>query len=179
MPMEKLNLRAMEPEDLEVLYKIENDRTLWDVGITNVPYSRYVLHDFISNSTGNIYADGQVRLMIEREGQVIGIVDLVNFDAKNRKAEISIVLEKAYRGHGYAYETLLQLTDYARRTLHLHQLYVVIGADNTPAIQLFKKLGYHESVHLPDWLYDGENYHPAIVMHSLLPSATLAASRTR
>ena len=96
MPMDNLNLRAMEPEDLEVLYKIENDRTLWDVGVTNVPYSRYVLHDFISNSTGNIYADGQVRLMIELEGQVIGIVDLVNFDAKNRKAEISIVLEKIF-----------------------------------------------------------------------------------
>ena len=58
----KVRLRAMEPEDLDFLYNIENDRELWNVGNTNVPYSRYVLHDYIANSTNDIYSDGQVRL---------------------------------------------------------------------------------------------------------------------
>ena len=35
---EQLTLRAMEPEDIDLLYRIENDRSLWDVGSTNVPY---------------------------------------------------------------------------------------------------------------------------------------------
>ena len=61
----EVRLRALEPEDLELLYHIENDRQLWDVGTTNVPYSRYVLHDYIANASGNIYNDGEVRLIIE------------------------------------------------------------------------------------------------------------------
>ena len=54
----KVRLRAMEPEDLDFLYNIENDRELWNVGNTNVPYSRYVLHDYIANATNDIYSDG-------------------------------------------------------------------------------------------------------------------------
>ena len=34
---QKIRLRALEPEDLDILYAIENDADLWNVGITNVP----------------------------------------------------------------------------------------------------------------------------------------------
>ena len=57
MKIDKIALRAMEPEDLEELYAIENDRSIWDVGSTNVPYSRYALHEYIANATTVIYAD--------------------------------------------------------------------------------------------------------------------------
>jgi len=33
--MEKVRLRAIEPEDLDLLYTIENDVSLWNVGTTN------------------------------------------------------------------------------------------------------------------------------------------------
>ena len=62
-----VRLRAMEPEDLDLLYRIENDQELWCLGSTNVPYSRYTLHDYVANSTGDIYSDKQVRLIIENE----------------------------------------------------------------------------------------------------------------
>ena len=63
-PLPTVNLRALEPEDLDLLYRIENDDELWAVGVTNVPYSRYLLHDFVSSSSGDIYTDKQVRLII-------------------------------------------------------------------------------------------------------------------
>ena len=49
-----VRLRAMEPEDLDFLYAMENDKEVWDVGCTNVPYSRYVLHDYIANASNDI-----------------------------------------------------------------------------------------------------------------------------
>ena len=52
----------MEPEDLDTLYTLENDRTVWGVSATNVPYSRSVLIDYITSSKSDIYADRQVRL---------------------------------------------------------------------------------------------------------------------
>ena len=73
----EVKLRAMEPEDLDWLYRIENNPDLWTVGATNVPYSRYALHDYIANSSNDIYSDRQVRFIIENyKGNVVGIVDL-------------------------------------------------------------------------------------------------------
>ena len=96
-----IHLRAMEPEDLDMLYTIENDQRLWGVSATNVPYSRYTLHDYIANAAGDIYTDRQVRLIIENEQQdVIGILDLINFDPRHRRAEVGIVIQQPYRSQG-------------------------------------------------------------------------------
>ena len=62
-----VKLRAMEPEDLDLLYQIENDSSIWHVGTNNVPYSRYVLHDYIAHASGDIYTDKEVRMMIDNE----------------------------------------------------------------------------------------------------------------
>ncbi len=159
----------MEPEDLELLYRIENDTTLWNVGATNVPYSRYALHDFIANSSSDIYRDRQVRLMIENaEHETIGIVDVVNFDPQHIRAEIGIVILGAYRNKGYGIRTLSQIEDYARNVLHLHQIYAIIGASNAVSIRLFNSLHYEQSARLRDWLFDGKTFHDALLVQKLL-----------
>ena len=103
MNLTKVRLRAMEPEDLDFLYNIENDRELWNVGNTNVPYSRYVLHDYIANATNDIYSDGQVRMIVENaEGCTVGMADLFDFNASHRRAELSIVIMRGqYRQRKY------------------------------------------------------------------------------
>lgn len=160
-----IHLRAMEPEDLDLLYRIENDKALWGMGMTNVPYSRYVLHDYISQSTGDIYADKQVRLMMENEkGETVGIIDLTNFDPKNQRAEVGIVVMPSHRQKGYATAALQQLHRYAQTTLHLHQLYVVIPADNAASCRLFLAMEYQERATLAEWLYDGTCYHDAVML---------------
>ena len=155
----------MEPEDLDLLYRIENDHRLWNVGTTNVPYSRYVLHDYIANASGDIYTDREVRFIIDNGvGETVGTIDITNFDAKNLRAEVGIVTLCEHRRHGYALSALLQITDYALRVLHLHQLYAVVNHDNEASLCLFKKAGFIETAQLKDWLYDGKNYHPAVLM---------------
>lgn len=167
--MKKIRLRAIEPEDLDLLYRVENDRELWGIGLSNVPYSRYALHDYVANAMNDIYTDGQVRLMVETEdGEVIGIVDIVNFDAKNCRAEVGLVIERKYRCQGYASQVLRLLDEYAVTGLHLHQLYAFVPSDNNPSISLFGKQGYSTSTELPDWLYDGRVYHPALLMQKIL-----------
>ncbi len=164
-----VRLRAMEPEDLDVLYTIENDTSIWKLGLTNVPYSRFVLHDFMANNTGDIYTDKQVRLIIENEaGEMVGMVDLLKFDPKNQKAELGILISSGYRGKGYAKATISQIHEYALSTLHLHQLYVVIAASNTASLDLFRKYGYQQSGSLHDWLFDGSTYYDAIILQRLL-----------
>ena len=162
-----VKLRAMEPEDLDLLYRIENDADLWAVGTTNVPYSRYTLHDYIATSADDIYADRQLRLIIEdaQETLTVGIADLINFDPRHRRAEVGIVIEHPHRHKGYAKGALEALHDYARRVIHLHQLYAIIAVDNAPARQLFLSMGYHNTATLNDWMLRNDNtYSDAVVM---------------
>ena len=164
-----LKLRAIEPEDLDLLYRIENDTALWNIGTSNVPYSRYLLHDYVANATNDIYTDRQVRMMIENgEGQTVGIVDLVSFDPANRRAEVGIIILNDYRRQGYATATLQQIRDYALRVLHLHQLYAYIDKNNEPSLSLFRKAGFSIAGHIPEWLFDGEHYHDACLMQLVL-----------
>ena len=126
--MKKIKLRALEPEDLDLLYTIENDMSLWDVGITNVPYSRYVLHDYIAQAKDDIYSDRQVRLIVENEdGEVVGMADVVNFDPQHRRAELGIVIQKDFRHAGYAFAAVQEVLQYSLHILHLHQVYVIIN----------------------------------------------------
>ena len=165
----ELTLRAMEPEDLDLLYRIENDQELWCLGATNVPYSRYTLHEYMANSTGDIYTDRQVRLIIENgKHETVGVIDLTNFDPKHLRAEIGLVIERPMRRRGYAAAAIQLLHQYAKGTLHLYQVFAIVGIHNIAARSLFRKHGYEESAHLKDWIYDGTAYHDAIVLQKIL-----------
>ena len=164
-----MTLRALEPEDLDLLYQIENNRELWQVGATNVPYSRYTLHDYIATSSDDIFADRQVRLIVENEqGEAVGIADLVNFDPQHQRAEVGIVIMPDYRHKGYATAAIQALCDYAVRIVHLHQLYALIDSANEAAVSLFKKEGFTTQNILQEWLFDGREYHNALLMQRFL-----------
>lgn len=163
--MKQIKLRAIEPEDLDLLYRIENDMELWNVGTTNVPYSRYLLHDYVANAKNDIYTDRQVRMMVENsEGQIVGVVDLVSFDPANCRAEIGLIILNSYRHQGYGTAVLNQILDYALRILHLHQLYAYIDIDNYSSLQLFKKAGFVVVSEIKDWLYDGVKFHNSMLV---------------
>lgn len=165
----EIRLRALEPEDLDALYHIENDASMWCIGPTNVPYSRYMLHDYIAHNTADIYADRQLRLIIENaDHETVGIADLANFDPRHQRAEVGLVIQQPFRRQGYARVALRHIHDYARETIHLHQLYAIIDSTNTTAIKLFLQLGYEQTASLNDWLYDGKNYRGATVMQIIL-----------
>ena len=164
-----IKLRAMEPEDLDVLYQIENDRSLWETGATNVPYSRYALRDYIAHAASDIYVDRQVRLVMENtEGQVVGLADLANFDPCHLRAELGLVVLPAYRRQRYAEAAVALVLDYALHTLHLHQLYVVIDWRNKAALQIFRQYRFVEGSALKEWLFDGVAYHDACLFQRIL-----------
>lgn len=164
-----VRLRAIEPEDLDLLYQIENDTQLWNVGATNVPYSRYTLHDYIATSSDDVFADRQVRMVVENEqGETVGVVDLVRFEPQHQRAEAGIVIMQHHRHKGYAQAAIEQLCTYALRIVHLHQLYVLVAEDNTAALCLFERCGFQQQAVLSDWLFDGKSYHNAVLMQRFL-----------
>ena len=76
-----IRLRAPEPEDLEVMFRFENATDVWEMSNTTGPYSRFQLKQYIEQTQNDLFADRQLRLMIENGNrQVVGMVDVCSFD---------------------------------------------------------------------------------------------------
>ena len=160
--MKRIQLRAIEPEDLELIYSIENDRSVWNAGITNVPYSRFTLNEYIVNARNDIYADRQVRLMVDNsEGKTIGIADITDYAPRHNRAEVGIIIIDEYRRQGYATEVLQAIREYAGKIIYLHKLYAIIDTNNTAALNTFRKAGFTEECVLKDWLRGTDGYEAA------------------
>lgn len=167
---ERLILRAPEPEDLEVMYHMENLPEMWEVSNVTVPYSRYVLRQYIENCRNNIYADGELRLMIQLADtkDVIGTVDLIDFVPLHGRAEVGIAILENYRRQGYAREALELLCQYAFVQLHMHQLYAYVAADNKLSLDLFEACGFNHKVLLPHWLSAENGYRDVYLLQRII-----------
>jgi diamine N-acetyltransferase len=161
MKYEKIRLRAIEPEDLELLYEWENNNSYWIISNTVAPFSKYTLKRYIRNSHKSIYETGQLRLMIDliTGKQTIGTIDIFDFDPFHKRAGIGILIaDEEQRRKGYASMSLRCLTDYCFKTLQLHQLWCNILANNCESIELFQKLGFTQIGIKKGWVKTAEGY---------------------
>jgi len=152
---ENICLRALEPEDIDILYQWENDTSVWGVSHTLLPFSRHVLRQFIEEQAKEIYQTLQARFVMEAVGvnRPVGVIDLFDFDPYHLRAGVGIlVYDQEDRRKGYASEALRLLTRYAFEILHLHQLYCNIPASNTGSIQLFESNGFRRCGEKKDWI---------------------------
>ncbi len=158
--MSVILLRALEPKDIDFLFELENDQDLWHLSQTQQPFSAHLLQNYIANADRDIYEAKQFRFAIELSDkqQVAGFIDLFDFDPKNKRAGIGIIIHRKYQGFGFGSAALKLVMDYAFKILYLHQLYANIAIDNLPSIQLFESAGFELAGHKKDWLFDGETY---------------------
>ena len=148
-------LRALEPEDLEFIYAIENNESVWEVSNTQTPYSRFLIRQYLENTHQDIYEAKQLRLAIclYDTFHAIGLIDLFDFDPKNNRAGVGIVISnEANRNSGIGSEALQLVINYAFNQLQLHQLYANIGSDNEISLQLFTKFGFQIIGTKKDWI---------------------------
>lgn len=168
--MDDLNvkLRALEPSDLDMLYRLETDPEVWRVSWGEAPVSRQMLWDYITNYTADVYRDRQLRFMIEADGLAVGTIDITDFDPRNSRAMLGIAVEQAWQHRGIAHKAVSQAIDYCRMALHLHQLAVIVPRSNEASMRLFLDSGFTASGCLRSWLRCGSRYEDALVLQLML-----------
>ena len=156
----QIYLRALEPEDLKFLHTIENDENIWEISNTQTPYSRFILKQYLKNAHKDIFEVKQLRLVIaDSQDKPVGLIDLFDFDFKNKRAGIGIVVQELEdRRQGYGKEALQLLIDYTFAHLGLHQLYCNISENNNASIQLFSQLGFTKVGVKKDWIYANNTF---------------------
>lgn len=161
-------LRAPEPEDLDCMLQFENTPSLWEVGNATGPYSRFYLKQYIETNKNDLYSDTQLRLMIEApDKQVVGIIDLFNFEPYHSRAEVGIVIAETHRQQGIGTLALDLLARHCFDYLGIHQLYAYIDVTNDASRRLFQKIGFEECASLKDWMRTGKTYRNVVMVQRL------------
>ncbi len=160
-----INLRSLEPEDIDFLFSIENDEKFWEVSHTQTPFSKFLLNQYIRNSHMDIYEAKQLRLVIEEQksNTTIGLIDLFDFNPKHKRAGIGILIHKDFQKNGFAYEALKLLINYSFSHLDLHQLYANITSNNSKSLALFTKHNFKQVGIKKDWIFSHNNFKDEIL----------------
>jgi len=152
----RVSLRAPEPSDIDFLYCWENNPSLWCMGSSKAPLSKYVLEKYLETAHLDLYEARQLRLIItltDKPQIAVGAIDLFDFDPYDSKASIGVLIaEDADRRHHYASDSLSLLIDYAFQLLGIHQLYCHVSSNNVESLALFRKHGFVEAGILKDWI---------------------------
>lgn len=166
---EQIYLRALEPKDLDFLYQLENDTSIWEISGTLKPYSKKVLQLYLENAHRDIYDVKQLRLCIcNKNDDCIGLIDLFDFDPKNRRAGIGILITKTEdRNKGVGAEAISLLCNYAFSILDLHQLYANILEENKASIHLFEKLGFTKIGVKKEWVRTNSGFKNEIIFQKI------------
>lgn len=139
---EKVKLRAMEKEDMEMLREIVNDpETEKMVGGWSFPVSKTQQENWYERVVGD---QRNLRFIIEvlETKEAIGLINLVDIDWKNRSGFHGIKLHpNAPKGKGYAKDAIMALEWYAFEQLQLNRLDGSCIVYNIASQNLYDKCG--------------------------------------
>ena len=164
----KLRLRALEPSDLEMMYVIENDKSLWIYSNTSSHFSKHTLKNFIENSHLDILDHKQIRLVIYDNLNSYGFIDLFDYDHISRRAGIGIVIFERFRSKGIGSLSLKLIEEYVLSHVPIHQLYANISSNNFESISLFKKNGYCKVGLKKDWVFYNNKFNDQLLFQKIL-----------
>ena len=157
-----------ELKDAMTIFRWENDPVHWLVSNTVAPYSLQQINEFIEHGN-DLYADQQMRLMIVSvENEAAGCIDLYDFDPKNRRVGVGILIDDAYRGKGYGHDALEVLTRYCFDQLDVHSVYAEVLSNNPSSQKLFEACGFSLVGTKKDWVWDGQGYLDQMVYQRLV-----------
>ena len=138
----EIKLRTLKDTDLDFLFSLENDKSLWAVSGTTEPFSLVQLANYISHAKQDIAIAEQFRFVIDWQGKAIGCIDLYEYNFEKQNAGVGIVILQEYRQKGFAKQSLTLLIKYAWEKLHLKQLHTGIFSDNKASLALFQSVGF-------------------------------------
>lgn len=153
-------LRALEPEDLDFIYQIENDETVWEISQTITPYSRFLIKEYLESAHKDIFEVKQQRFVIcKTNHEAVGLIDVFDFDIKNKRAGVGILIYgEDNKAQGFGIKALKMIIDYCFKYLDLHQLYCNITADNLASKKLFESQNFEQIGLKKDWVFTNGTY---------------------
>ncbi|EJY6074118.1 spermidine N1-acetyltransferase [Listeria monocytogenes] len=156
-----LKLRPLEREDLKFVHRLNNDAKIMSYWFEE-PYEAFVELQELYDK--HIHDQSERRFILELDGQMVGLVELMEIDYIHRRAEFQIIIDPKFQGYGYAVSATKLAMKYAFHVLNMHKLYLVVDKVNEKAIHVYEKVGFIREGELIDEFFVDGTYHDAIRM---------------
>ena len=161
-----VKLRALEISDLTLLHEWANEPELWEkLGGWHFPYSSLSTENWLRSRDNNNLVGHVFGIETEEDG-LIGTVNLINIDWKNKNAFTGLMIgKKELRGKPYALDTVMTIMRYAFDELGLNRLDGDMIETNNLSINFFiKRCGWIKEGIKKDWFYRKGRYHDKIIV---------------
>ena len=147
---ERLKLRLHETSDVAALQhiygRVDVARFLleepWACAYAEREVSRRMVNTGLSNG-GTALA-----LAVEREGKVIGAVQLWLTDVEHRVGEIGWVFDPDFGGQGFATEAVSAVLELGFQHYDLHRIAAQMDGRNVASARLAQRIGMQQEAHL-------------------------------
>lgn len=138
----KVAIRPLRVEDAATSYKWRNDPEIWRY--TGSKPDKIITLSIEKNWIKKAVADVACRrFAIVVDGTYVGNVYLTDITDQDAQYHIFIG-DKSYWGRGVAQAASKKILKYARETLSLDRVYLVVQKNNAAAIAVYGKLGFRE-----------------------------------
>jgi diamine N-acetyltransferase len=174
----KIALKALEPSDVPLLLKWENDQSIWDLSKTVEPFSKFKLDTYIKQSLSfDSFGLKELRLMIHRVvnevediTEPIGTIEMFDFDSVNKHAGIGILVHKDYQGQGFGKPALDEFLTYLAKRLQVHSVVANVSANNIQSIKFFEAYGFTKVGELKEFLFENGKFVSQLIYQYVIPT---------
>jgi UDP-4-amino-4,6-dideoxy-N-acetyl-beta-L-altrosamine N-acetyltransferase len=155
----RVQLRAIEYDDLPLLVKWRNDPDIYQYFYEQEPLSLAMQRAWFEKLLQR--SDERLWLIEAREtGEAIGTVGLVHIDWRNRKAEWGrfLIYPDEYRHGGYGSEVESLILRYFFDHMNMNRLQCEVFADNENVVALHTKFGFRQEGLFQEYVYKNGQY---------------------
>jgi RimJ/RimL family protein N-acetyltransferase len=153
---ERLELRPLTLGDAECLYAYRSDPNVakyqgWKPASVDEAQEFFnKLTNIAPNTPGTWF---QLALVHRASGELVGDCGLHFLKDDNRQCEIGITVSPLHQRRGYAREAVQSALEFLFVGLGKHRVFASIDPRNTPAIELFKRVGMRQEAHFVESLW--------------------------
>jgi diamine N-acetyltransferase len=142
---QKSKLKLALPSDAPLILQWENNPAFWPITEQPGPFELAQIEEALHQS-GSLERHQQARWIVhDLTMRPVGLLDLFNFDAAQKKAGIGILIgSPSDRQKGYASDAIRTLLLRLRAIQQIETLECMIHEDNFQSLHLFQHLGFIE-----------------------------------
>ena len=168
---EKVQLRALEMEDLDDIMKHWNNLEMRQYLNSQIPMSRQTEHQWLERSTTmDPWKDGGMTLAIEdkKTGTFLGTASLFDISKQHKRAEFGIAIHNPENlGKGYGTDATRVMLWVAFHILGLNSVSLYTLDTNERAQRAYEKVGFKKTGVYRQGAYVKGKFHDFIIMDIL------------
>lgn len=162
---EKILLRAIEPDDREILFAISSDLISQKANNSiKFPESGKNMEKWLEENYILSPVEDSFSFIIEnKNNEVAGIITTHHCDRKSGNFSYGASIHEKYRRRGYAIEAILMVLKYFFKELRYQKVTVDINSYNKNSIKLHEKLGFKQEGCIRRAIYNDGQYFDSLI----------------